>query len=62
VVDLLILQARIQHGSDEIQRKYGDKFQYEWQESKYPEAARLHYGFVDAHRDLNLAIQRRKLK
>ena len=61
-VELLILQAQIQHGYDEMQKKYGDKIQYEWQESKHPEAARLHYGFVDAHRDLNLAKQRRKQK
>jgi hypothetical protein len=61
-VNLLILQAQIQHGFEEMREKYGDEIRYHWEDSGYPEAPRLHYGFVDAHRDLNLAIQRRKQK
>jgi hypothetical protein len=61
-VEALILQAQIQHMEDEAQKKYGDEFRYSWEESGHPEVPRLHYGFVDAHRDLNLATQRRKQK
>ena len=60
-VELLILQAQIEHGSEVTREKYGDEIRYSWQEPGHPEAARLHYGFVDAHRDL-MAIQRRKQK
>jgi hypothetical protein len=62
MVDLLILQASSQHFEDELEKKYGDKMGYGWKESAHPEVPRLHYGFVDAHRDLNLATQRRKQK
>jgi hypothetical protein len=60
-VELLILQAQIEHGSEVMREKYGDEILYRWQESRHPEATRLHYGFVDAHRDL-MAVQRRKQK
>jgi hypothetical protein len=62
LVEMLILQAQIEHRGEKTREKYGDTIQYEWEDSRYPEAPRLHYGFVDAHRDLNLAIQRRKQK
>jgi hypothetical protein len=62
IVDLLILHARIQHRYDEMEKKYGDELRYSWKESGHPEVPRLHYGFVDAHRDLILATQRRKQK
>jgi hypothetical protein len=58
-VEVLILEAQTQYGFEEMREKYGD---YSWQVSGDPEARRLHYGFIDAHRDLNLAIQRRKQK
>jgi hypothetical protein len=61
-VELLILQAEIQHGYEEMRDDYGDEFRYDPEDSGHPEAPRLHYGFVDAHRDLNLAILRRKQK
>ena len=61
-VELLILQAQIQHGYEEMRDEDGDEFGYDPADSGYPEAPRLHYGFVDAHRDLNLASQPRKLK
>jgi hypothetical protein len=60
-VEALILQAQIQHGYEEI-GKYGDELRSSWEDSAHPEVPRLHYGFVDAHRDLNLATQRRKQK
>jgi hypothetical protein len=59
LVELLILQAQIEYGYEGIPDEYGDA---PWQESRHPEAPRLHYGFVDAHRDLNLATERRKQK
>jgi hypothetical protein len=64
MVDLLILQASIQHFSDEMRKKYGDEIRSRWEEwaHEHPEVPRLHYGFVDAHRDLNLATQRGKIK
>jgi hypothetical protein len=61
-VELLILQANIQHCFEVTRQKHGDEFAPSWEDSRHPEVARLHYGFVDAHRDLNLAIQRRKEK
>jgi hypothetical protein len=58
-VELLILQAQIEHGYE----KMGDESGLSpWEELGHPAAARLHYGFVDAHRDLILAIQRREQK
>jgi hypothetical protein len=62
IVEMLILQASVQHFSDEMEKKYGDEMRYRWKESGHPEVPRLHYGFVDAHRDLILATQRRKQK
>ena len=62
LVEMLILQAKMEHGNEKLRDEHGDKFQYEWEDPRYPEALRLHYGFVDAHRDLNLMIQRRKQK
>jgi hypothetical protein len=61
-VEALILQAQIQQADEEMRHKYGDEPRYSWEDSVHPEVARLHYGFVDAHRDLNLATQRRKQK
>ena len=62
-VELLILQAQVQQGFEEMREKYGDEYGYlSGNSGQHPEIARLHYGFVDAHRDLNLAIQRRKQK
>jgi hypothetical protein len=55
-VDALILQAQIEHGDEKIPGRGS------WEDSGHPEVPRLHYGFVDAHRDLNLAIQRSKQK
>jgi len=61
-VEALILQAQMQQTEEEMREKYGDVFRFSWEDSAHLEAPRLHYGFVDAHRDLNLATQRRKLK
>jgi len=52
-VDTLILLGRVRDFIDEMGKKKED-----WR----PAAPRFHYGFVDAHRDLNLATQRRKQK
>jgi hypothetical protein len=60
-VEALILQAEIQQGYEEM-RKIGDGLRFSWEDSAHPEVPRLHYGFVDAHRDLNLATEARKLK
>jgi hypothetical protein len=54
IVDMLILQARARDFNDEIRKKYGLGI-------RPPRWPRLHYGFVDAHRDL-LATQWRKQK
>ena len=51
-VEALILQAQSQHRYEEMREKYRDQ----------TEVPSFHYGFVDAHRDLNLAIHRRKQK
>jgi len=60
-VELLILEAEIQHRFEVTREKYGVEIRYSWEDSGDPEVPRLHYGFVDAHRDL-MAIQRRKQK
>jgi hypothetical protein len=54
-VELLILQAQIEHCSEVTREKFGDEIRFSWEDSGHPEAARLHYGFVDAARDLILA-------
>ena len=61
-VEALILQAQLQQLDEETREKYGDEIRSDWEDSRHPELSRLHYGFVDAHRDLNLVTQRRKLK
>jgi len=62
LVEMLIFQAQMQQREEKYREQFGDVFRFSWEDSPYPEAQRLHYGFVDAHRDLNLATQRRKLK
>jgi hypothetical protein len=61
-VEALILQAQIRQGLEKMREEYRDELRYSWEDSAHPEVPRLHYGFVDAHRDLNLATKRRKQK
>ena len=56
------MQANIQAGEEVTRQKLRRVENFRWELDDYPELQRLHYGFVDAHRDLNLAIQRRKQK
>jgi hypothetical protein len=62
LVQSLILQAQTSAGSEQIRHKYAGVRHF-WEDSpQWPELARIHYGFVDAHRDLNLAARRREQK
>jgi len=61
LVQSLILQAQTSARSEQIRHKYATR-QF-WEDSpQWPELARIHYGFVDAHRDLNLTARRREQK